>query len=365
MLGVALSALHLAVGLPLAFLHMPFGLWFGEVFIFIGVPWVMLRWTGRDPVRYPHAALSGVMPALVGLLAGAVNFFALALPLQAAAYAVMPDWVKKLLEGNTLFEDRSTVEIILIVSAVGVAAPVCEEYFFRGVLQNGLSRAMPPWGALVVTSLVFSILHGDPVGFLARVELGMLFGYLFIRTGSLWPGVLAHAANNLVSTGLYFGFKDSSQNPDEGPELRVLLGMVAVGTPLLIAVLRLARNVRPAEEAVPRSSVRPALGRIATPWILAALASIALLWAVDRRGVALNVYDAGTTVPPASESQTAEEARLRAELRQLRSDARSGRVPMEQYRKRREEIARTLRHAAGPVVPLPLPPTSPTPPTTP
>ena len=65
---------------------------------------------------------------------------------------------------------------------------------------------MPPGrptarAGLVTTAFVFSAFHLDPVGFLARFELGLLFGLFFFRTGSLWPGIAAHAANNLVSTG--------------------------------------------------------------------------------------------------------------------------------------------------------------------
>ena len=48
----------------------------------------------------------------------------------------------------------------------------------------------------------FAVLHGDPVGMIARVELGALFGLLVLWTGSLWPAIAAHAANNLIGAAL-------------------------------------------------------------------------------------------------------------------------------------------------------------------
>jgi hypothetical protein len=73
---------------------------------------------------------------------------------------------------------------------------ICEELFFRGMLQRQLGRLLPPLGAIVITSLVFSAVHFQFYGFFARAALGMLLGLTAWRSGSLLPAMLGHAVFN-------------------------------------------------------------------------------------------------------------------------------------------------------------------------
>ena len=81
--------------------------------------------------------------------------------------------------------------IIAIVPAIG------EELLFRGVLQ----KIMVDWIknyhiAIWVTAILFSALHMQFYGFLPRMLLGALFGYVFYWSGSLWLPILGHFINN-------------------------------------------------------------------------------------------------------------------------------------------------------------------------
>lgn len=364
-LCMLLFALFLFVGIPSQILQPAFGVWFNEIFVFLGVPWVLLRLSGRDPVRYPRATAPDLGMCALAFLVGTANFFALVIPIQSVVQMFVPSWLKDLFDSSQIFKNQTPLELGLIVAGVGIAAPVCEEYFFRGVFQNLLApRARAPVGALLVitlTAVVFSAFHLDPVGFLARVELGALFGYLFYRTGSLWPGVMAHAANNLVSTVLYFVAKDFADS-DESPDWRVLAGMVLVGAPVVLALLRSTiRKAAPShEEPAPPAGPTPSFGTLAWPWILGGCVSFLLLFAVDRRGVALNVYDQIVPLPPERASDPAETKREREELQKLRSEARAGRVPLDRYVERRRELSRESRPSKLPPAPKPktLPPTT-------
>ncbi len=89
----------------------------------------------------------------------------------------------------------------VIVSAVALAAwtPVAEEVFFRGFILRGLANR---WGfapAIVVSAAVFSALHLSPALLLPVFVTGLLLGFLYRRTGSLWPCIAVHAAQNLVA----------------------------------------------------------------------------------------------------------------------------------------------------------------------
>ena len=88
--------------------------------------------------------------------------------------------------------------VLVILPAVG------EELVFRGSLQPLLGRILGrPHAAVWVSALIFSAIHGQWLGFVPRFLLGALFGYLALWSGSLWPSVLAHMSNNLLSLLAY------------------------------------------------------------------------------------------------------------------------------------------------------------------
>jgi membrane protease YdiL (CAAX protease family) len=77
---------------------------------------------------------------------------------------------------------------------------VCEETLFRGGLQNFLTRATKsPWIAIIVVSILFSIVHFSFYGFLPRMFLGIVLGLIFYYTGNLWLSITMHFLNNALA----------------------------------------------------------------------------------------------------------------------------------------------------------------------
>ena len=85
--------------------------------------------------------------------------------------------------------------------------PLAEELTFRGVIQTRLERAMPPWLALVLQAAIFGLVHGTPIQMVYAFLMGLAFGFLRRRTGSILPGFAAHAAFNAMNDplGLFNG----------------------------------------------------------------------------------------------------------------------------------------------------------------
>lgn len=82
---------------------------------------------------------------------------------------------------------------------------VCEEFFFRGGLQRCLTaHARRPQAGIWISAFIFSLLHLDPVGFLPRLFLGALLGYVFAASRSLYPGILLHFLNNASVVTAYY-----------------------------------------------------------------------------------------------------------------------------------------------------------------
>ena len=109
----------------------------------------------------------------------------------------MPDRLAELLKSMT----GGTLWINLL--CVSVLAPLCEEWLCRGMILRGLlnhkredGTTMHPGWAIVISSVFFAVIHGNPWQAVPAFLLGCLFGYVYYRTGSLKLTMLMHCVNN-------------------------------------------------------------------------------------------------------------------------------------------------------------------------
>lgn len=137
-------------------------------------------------------------------------------------------------------------DALVSVLVIAVLPGLCEELVVRGVLLPSLARCLGggrgPWIAVVVSALLFAAIHRDAFRFLFTFTLGLVFGFVRLRAGSLWPSVCAHASLNTL-TFVVAPFVDDPATPySPSPALGAacLAAGVAVSWPLLRA---LARNV--------------------------------------------------------------------------------------------------------------------------
>ncbi|SDH98567.1 type II CAAX endopeptidase family protein [Janthinobacterium sp. YR213] len=85
--------------------------------------------------------------------------------------------------------------------AVGVlAAPLCEEFIFRGLLQGGLRRSLPAWQAIGIAAALFALVH-PPAAMLPVFVLGLCTGIAYERSGALLAPMLTHALYNAAMLG--------------------------------------------------------------------------------------------------------------------------------------------------------------------
>ena len=107
-----------------------------------------------------------------------------------------------------LFLQRDLLEIQLITSlgdglaaviAVVLTPGVCEELFFRGFVLTALLARCGSRRALLVSAFIFALLHFSPTQLPAFFLIGLFFGLLVYWTHSIYPAILAHMTNNLLS----------------------------------------------------------------------------------------------------------------------------------------------------------------------
>ncbi|MHB1843554.1 MAG: CPBP family intramembrane glutamic endopeptidase [Deltaproteobacteria bacterium] len=283
------ALLYVALGSVAQLWNLPFGLWWSQLFLFFLPTALLLRTAGFRPLRFLR--LSRPPPEgsawLVG--AAAIATFVSASSLMAVCEIAAPQWLVERFDlSRVLDQVHGPLQIVLFASVV-VGAPLAEETVFRGYLLPVFERRMGLGRAILAQALLFSLVHLDPIGFLPRLLLGAVFGWLVALTGSLWPGVFAHALNNGVSTYLYFKYgagpegEAAPANPWQALALSVTAGLVTAG--LLAWLRRRHRPLPPSPLDVPAAGQRP-LGRRETlrlmlGWGLGAALGLVLLglWA--------------------------------------------------------------------------------------
>lgn len=156
-----------------------------------GVSWRDLGWTWRplfEHLAWGTAAYVAMVPVLL-ITVVVVQVLLPSIPSPSHPIA-----------GVASSENPLWVTVLLFLVAA-VFAPLFEEVFFRGVLLNALwARTGNRWIGIVVSALVFSVLHPQLyLGWIAVFVIGLMLGGVFVERRSLLPCIWMHALNNTVA----------------------------------------------------------------------------------------------------------------------------------------------------------------------
>lgn len=174
---------------------------------------VVARWQNRklaDGLRLHPVSPIVVVAAVAGiiLLSSLLQVVVLAQDL----YLIPESWIDFYLRDRSRIIDfqRDLIGGATPVGVIGtyllmvVLPGICEELFFRGVMQRNFEWRMRPAQAIILTALLFAMLHLQLVNVLLLASLGAYLGYLTWRTGSVIPSIAAHMAfNAIMTTGAY------------------------------------------------------------------------------------------------------------------------------------------------------------------
>ena len=136
---------------------------------------------------------------------------------------------------------HGTAHGIAIFAVVAGLGPCVEEFFFRGALYGALRRGRGTRLPLLVVSLCFALAHLDLRLLLPLFVAALAIGDVREQTGSLWPGLLTHAAFNAVTLAVVFmGHAQNGQPPPVPPFLAVAGSVIALSLLVLVRALALA-----------------------------------------------------------------------------------------------------------------------------
>ena len=138
-----------------------------------------------------------------GSKGGVVIALTVSLATLAAAFVsepvvtLLPDMPARLEEA---LESLTNGPLWASLLSVSIFAPLFEEWLCRGLVLRGLMNKMNPTGAICISAAFFAVLHMNPWQAIPAFILGLLFGYVYYRTGSLKLTMLMHCVNNTLAT---------------------------------------------------------------------------------------------------------------------------------------------------------------------
>lgn len=145
-----------------------------------------------------------------------------------------------------LMSFNSMGELVIAILVIAVIPAIGEEILFRGILQRKLAEH---WAnihlAIWVSAAIFSAIHFQFYGFLPRLLLGALFGYLYFWTGRVGMAIFAHFVNNAFTVLLMWANRQKLINIDISSTESIPLGLSLLSLVVSIWLLRIIYKASP------------------------------------------------------------------------------------------------------------------------
>lgn len=196
---------------------------------------------GFAPVQSYHQIGIVILLALTGLiLSGALGDLTQKIPIPSqwkiTADRLEAQYKKALL---AMTQMKSLFDLLLAIIAVAVIPAVVEEFYFRASLQKILiDWSGKPHIAILVTAIIFSAFHFSYFGFLSRMSLGIVLGYIYYFTKTIWLPILMHFINNAIGISTLYFVKDDPKKVDAVLEQSLTYYWVLVAVVLAFLLLK-------------------------------------------------------------------------------------------------------------------------------
>ena len=115
---------------------------------------------------------------------------------------VSPMFERTMASSSSNLEGRPMSEVailfVLAIFSTAIVPAICEEYLFRGAIL-GLLLPFGRTAAIIGSSVLFGFMHQNPLQLFYTVFMGVILGYIYVKTKSIWACVLLHFFNNLIT----------------------------------------------------------------------------------------------------------------------------------------------------------------------
>lgn len=152
--------------------------------------------------------------------------------------------------------------VIMLFISIGLVPAFCEEFLFRGLILRNL---LPYSGriAIIVSAVMFGLMHQNIYQIIYTTVAGIVMGYIYYKTGSLWCTVLMHFFNNSVSVVelVIYGNVENAEFVNLMIDISLMVAGVLCFTVLTVRYVKnKRREIKRAEEGIVGTSFAPRLG---------------------------------------------------------------------------------------------------------
>jgi len=223
------------------------------MFIFPGIFFSILLYRKKWLVSVKAHRLPSFFSILISLLLILLSVGMVAYSFKLNSMIPLPDWMMESEQSSqSLITAALTMdhwgELFINLFIVALIPAIGEEWIFRGILQDRLLQKIKNEHLAVwLVAILFSAIHMQFQGFLPRMLLGAILGYMFVWSGSLWLPIIVHFFNNAYQVISYF-LKQTAANGEEidvsqMPEISGLHALLSlIGVVGLMLVLRFIHN---------------------------------------------------------------------------------------------------------------------------
>jgi membrane protease YdiL (CAAX protease family) len=190
-----------------------------------GFSWLLLQNQFELPNKKITSSFSWSIALCIGLawlvlsyglieFLGTINQMILGLSPEIANWAHSKELSSLKIQSALLSNDQGW-GLFQVVFLVAVVPGILEELFFRSVLLRWKLSLMKPVWAIALNGFIFSFIHFQFEGFLARWLLGIMLAWVYWKSGKIWMSIALHVFNNALSIFLYmFVYQEMSFNKE-------------------------------------------------------------------------------------------------------------------------------------------------------
>ena len=188
---------------------------------------------GFAPLKSYQSAGIVILVALTGMiLSGALGSLTEKIPIPTDfknwAEGLEAQYKKAMLSMTHM---SSLKDLSFALLAVAIIPSIIEEVYFRGTLQKiVLDLTGKPYAAIILTAIFFSAIHFSFYGFLSRMALGMVLGYVYHYSKTIWLPVLLHFLNNGIAVVILYSIRNNPANVEKmmDDNLPIYWGIIAL-----------------------------------------------------------------------------------------------------------------------------------------
>jgi len=197
-----------------------------------------LRGAWRDALAVRAVARATLL--LAALLGAALWVGSIGLmEMQSLVLPPPPEYLQAFRLLHKALAPAGPLDALVSLAVIALIPALAEELVMRGVLLPSLVPPLGRAGAVALSALLFAGMHGDRYRFLFTLTIGLVLGGLRLRTGSLWPPIVAHASLNALTFAVAPLVDDPTQAYTPQPALG--LACLAVGSAVALPLLRALR----------------------------------------------------------------------------------------------------------------------------